>query len=950
VEQSVDERAARWIVAKGWLPQITVSAAIDELRQQPGYNLISLLSARGLLSHTQSQELMVMTAPSAYYSQAGQTQDERPTASLIAAVQSDERAPHRHAAVEKQITGTPYTIGQNFGIYVIEKEISRGGMGAVVKAFHRGMAVHRALKFHLNPNPGEAEVIRFKREAAVLANLEHPNVLRVTDFGYERGAMFFAMELIEGCDLHALVQENYKTRRMAPDEVRLGKIWAAMANALAYCHSQGVIHRDLKPQNILIEDRDQRPVLCDFGLLKRVQATNDGLDSKSDHDLTKTGEVWGTLNFMSPEQLCTKGEFGELSPATDIWGLGASFFFAMTGHYPYPEDNVIDLYNAFKTKAPRLVHELNPDASQWIHDLCKFCLQRNPEQRMPLTQIIEFIEDKIGPQFLPPLPDENDSAEGDLAEELFISQREDSNKVSPVVLLLTSLAVLTPLLLVTTIFSWNPPRFIELQSPNWSSSASCTISGQVDKAELSLAVNGTLLVADAEGRFSSVVPLVEGKNTISVGFLDDSVKQTLTVYCDLNRPRIVIGGSPKKTVFFIDRKRIEARVIEKNLKQLTINGKAVPWNKDGLFAIELNPSNIDKPNRIEIIAEDQAKHVTKRSIVLLPPEAHHYALSNRSWWKQSPERVQDTIVTRVARLLGDQYTLNDIQLYECGAERHRIASFLHKKSGLLLHLIPGGEYLMGVDVEAARRLYRRSYRQQVALLEKYGQSSPETTKKAKGSLALMLSSLSDSLEKEGPRCKVRVKPFLIGRFEVSKSQWALLTGSSLPTQNGNIAQTYLSRELIDQALTGSQSNLRLPSEAEWEYACRGGSEELFFWGAFENELGYVLALENTNRVVQEVSKPEYRSNGFGLFNTLGNAFEWCADDFYPNHDDHPGDGIVRRIEGSKAGVVRGGSVALFKIQCHSAARQSRELIRKNLSDGRHFPHLGLRVALSIPEK
>ncbi|MDF1665901.1 MAG: protein kinase [Planctomycetota bacterium] len=981
MNQAVNDRVARWILAKEWLPQKTIAAALVEVRQQPGHNLLSFLSARGLLSHSQTQELMTLAQPAPgnvpapaqaaapyysqhtpnpteelYYSQStSHAGDESPTANLIKPTQGkDYVAPAQAQArpqSQSQVVVVPYTPGQQFGNYVIESEISRGGMGTVVKAFHRGMAVHRALKFLINPNPTEAEVKRFQIEAAVLANLEHPNVLRVTDFGYERGYMFFAMELIEGRDLHALVQESYKTRRIPPEEAWLAKIWAAMANAMAYCHSQGVIHRDIKPQNILIESRDQRPVLCDFGLIKRLGNSDLSTGPKTDHSLTKTGEVWGTLNFMSPEQLCTQGEFGEVSPATDVWGMGATFFFSITGHYPYAEDNVLDLFNAFKSKEPRGVLELNPDATPWFAVLCGKCLQRQPEDRISLPEIIQFIEAQLGPQLLPPLPSETnaeDESKEESAPEIHVSSEHSPSKNYRWLILASLFVLVAPSLAIATYFSLASPRLIDLQSPRQTSAEYCLVSGKANTGNVQLRINESPIRCDSNGYFSTRVYLSEGENQVSVKFDGSRDQRVLTIVRDITDPELKIDGSESQSVFFISdgKKRITGTIIDQTPLSLTVNGKEEPFSGTGQFAFDLPKVDSGKALIFNIEARDKVEHSTRRKIVILPPKAYRYALMDRLWWNQASTIIQEEIAKDVSRKLGEEFVFKGFKMYECGGQKHRIASYLHTTTNIMFRLIPGGEFLMGVDFEKANKVAEKT------LLRDLKRSVAENQTEPKAKLEEKLESYIDSYRArflhETPRRKVTLRPYLIAHNELTNKQWRALYGkATVQKANDNHPLTYHTRGQILKMLLRSKTGLRLPSEAEWEYACRAGSTSLTFWGSNEIDPRYCQIKYQGGVLASTVSETQ-EPNAFGLFNMVGNAFEWVADDYYDSFKGAPTDGQPRRIKGADKGVVRGAYFLSWNLlECRSSHRQHRQVNPGGSSHG-NFPYVGCRLAFSIP--
>ena len=277
--------------------------------------------------------------------------------------------------------------GLEFGRYELLGQISRGGMGAVFRAQHRELGALVALKVMLEEEPGPEAVERFKREARVLAQLKHPNVVGVTDLGTEDEVPYLVMELIEGRDLfRALTGASSEPL----DVERTVEIGAKMAEALAYCHGMGAVHRDVKPHNILLEQSTGRPVLTDFGLVKR-DANKLGVRGESSME-TMSGEVVGTPAFMSPEQFDPGGEFGDVGPATDVWGLGATLFFLLTGRAPFVAKNVVDLFAQVSNEPPPNPATLRPDLPEDLTRLLLDMLAKHAEQRLDMSEVAKRLE------------------------------------------------------------------------------------------------------------------------------------------------------------------------------------------------------------------------------------------------------------------------------------------------------------------------------------------------------------------------------------------------------------------------------------------------------------------------------------------------------------------------------------------------------------------------------
>src|SRR5919112_4329282 len=205
--------------------------------------------------------------------------------------------------------------------YRIESRIGRGGMGVVYLAEHQTLRRQAALKIivpELTTNPDFRE--RFLREARVAAGLSHPNVVTVYDAGELEGLLYIAMQYVPGHDLSEVLRDE---RRLGP--FRVLDIGRQVGAALDAAHQHGLIHRDVKPANVLIDGR--LAYLTDFGLTKDRTGSGD--------DLTRVGEVVGTTHYLAPEQI----EGHEVDGRADVYALGCLLFHCLTGEVPFPRDN-----------------------------------------------------------------------------------------------------------------------------------------------------------------------------------------------------------------------------------------------------------------------------------------------------------------------------------------------------------------------------------------------------------------------------------------------------------------------------------------------------------------------------------------------------------------------------------------------------------------------------------
>jgi len=200
----------------------------------------------------------------------------------------------------------PGTHLKYFGDYELLDEIGQGGMGIVWKARQTSLKRDVALKMlRAGALASPDEVARFLREAEAAANLQHPNIVAIHEVGEHGGQHYFSMDYVAGRDLGALVKDGPLAPQVAARYVKI------IADAIQYAHQRGILHRDLKPQNVLIDAADQ-PRITDFGLAKLM---------KDDSRLTQSGTVMGSPSYMPPEQAA--GRQGDIGPASDVYALGA---------------------------------------------------------------------------------------------------------------------------------------------------------------------------------------------------------------------------------------------------------------------------------------------------------------------------------------------------------------------------------------------------------------------------------------------------------------------------------------------------------------------------------------------------------------------------------------------------------------------------------------------------
>jgi tRNA A-37 threonylcarbamoyl transferase component Bud32/outer membrane protein assembly factor BamB len=250
-----------------------------------------------------------------------------------------------------------------FGDYELVEEIARGGMGVVYKARQVSLDRAVALKMILAGQLASAESVkRFYAEARTAANLQHPNIVAIHEVGAHDGQHYFSMDYVEGPSLAAVVRDQ-----PLPPE-RAARCVQRAAEAIQYAHEQGVLHRDLKPANILLGPDDQ-PRITDFGLAKQLAGAGE----------TASGAVVGTPSYMPPEQ--ASGRRQELSPASDVYALGAVLYELVTGRPPFRAASVVDTLRQVLEAEPAPPRLLNPTVSRDLETIILKCLQKEPGRR-----------------------------------------------------------------------------------------------------------------------------------------------------------------------------------------------------------------------------------------------------------------------------------------------------------------------------------------------------------------------------------------------------------------------------------------------------------------------------------------------------------------------------------------------------------------------------------------
>ena len=274
-------------------------------------------------------------------------------------------------------------LGTEIAGYRIEERIGRGGMGVVYRAQHMNLQRRAAIKI-IAPEFAETKGFRsrFIREARIAAALQHPNIVTVYDAGQSGQTLYIAMQFIRGSDLAAILNEEGRLR-----PYRAIDVCRQVASALDAAHGMALIHRDVKPGNVLIEGR--RAYLTDFGLTKRSGGSKSGL--------TQAGELVGTIHYVAPEQI----EAGDVDARTDVYSLACLLFHCLTGHVPFERDTDVAVIYAHLSETPPKLTDVRPELPAGLDAVIAKGLDKSPDRRFQscsdLMSAARVVIDAAGP-------------------------------------------------------------------------------------------------------------------------------------------------------------------------------------------------------------------------------------------------------------------------------------------------------------------------------------------------------------------------------------------------------------------------------------------------------------------------------------------------------------------------------------------------------------------------
>lgn len=789
--------------------------------------------------------------------------DEETVEGLRQRISADDARSFAHQLIsDKKLTRFQATVlleGRDIPLvldrYILLGEIGKGGMGAVYKALHQQMDRVVALKIL----PKEAvdspeKVKRFQREVKAAAKLEHPNIVTTHDATEANGTHFLVMSLVSGSDLsHTVRKQGPVSCAKAVDYI------AQAARGLEHAHSMGIIHRDIKPANLLLNKKGKVKIL-DMGL-----ARIDGGDPEHDHivsmELTAAGAVMGTVAYLPPEQAL---DTRTADARSDIYSLGCTLYYLLMGKSIYSEDTMMKTIMAHREGA--------------IPSLC--------DQREGVPAELDTVFQKM----VAKTPADRFQSMSEVTAALEALDIKDDEGTQPVVAGAQAYHD-------TATFIDTSRDVIEPQPSTHGSSSG---SGK-SKLLLLAAAAAFILLAGIVYRIQT------NKGTITVELADESIAAKLTT-----SGVIIEDGDREWTINIGELKPLpagetySARLPKDSGLMLTVTDDSGTELELGKFQIRRNGKIL-----VKVTASREVVAQTDKS----PPSVHN-------WPKDRPSPAIAPFTVEEAK-----------QHQEAWAKHLGVPVEMVNSIGMKFRVIPPGEFLMGSSQEEIVKLMEEA--------------------KVQGAAAWSVKLMPN----EGPQHNVTLtKPFALGIHEVTRGQFRqFVEAKGYKTdaeKDGKGGNGYKDGQWVQAPQFRWNTNLgfetkqtddhpvvnvswydavafcdwlseqegvtyKLPTEAEWEFACRAGKRGLYSFGDDESKLADNAWYANqgglnTKSVGQKVPNP------LGLFDLHGNVWEWCDDGFGPYYAAHAIDPAGRYNATYR--VLRGGAFFYPAVVVRSAFR------------------------------
>lgn len=755
--------------------------------------------------------------------------------------------------------------GLVFGNYHVLDKLGEGGMGIVYLARHQRMHRMVALKvLSADAIQSPEAVQRFHREVAAVARLVHPNIVTAYDADEENGMHFLVMEFVDGQNLAQIV----KSKGPLPLAVALSCVWQA-AKGLEYAHSEGVIHRDIKPHNLLLDKRGNIKIL-DLGLA-RFQRGVMGADKGDTEEgigvgtLSQTGTVMGTVHFMAPEQA---EDIKRTDHRADIYSLGCTFYYAITGQFIYPKDTVVKVILAHRESEIPLLRTGCPEVTDSIEHIYRRMVAKRPQERyQSMSEVVNDFE-TCGVTF------RTDMGASVFRVDSFMATTDSGSQVSK------SAGASTP----------STPLPVSADGVAASGAKKLEETSDVS-APAAIAMTGATRIATSPP-FTPVEKAPSGVRSASTGTrtLEKAPSDKSTQKGDAELPRFLqkaMDQERQATSPTSDAAASSDSNVDSELKSL--RGQVSDWK----IQIRQRRSRI-------VVAGTLFVFVAALVLIVFPPS-------------------QLVLITSLAPSVNLPYnskTARELQEYFAAAEKVDLA--VTNGIGMKFVLIPPAEF----KIPATQMDYKQlGAPTEVNIERPFYIGATEVTLgqfrqfiKATGHVT--------AAEKTGSGLAI------IGQ-QMRSSNGLNYQKSTYPLTDEHpvVHVSWRDADAFCKWLTETEKQeYRLPTEQEWEHACRAGS--LFPWSSGQQP---VTALEYGWLIENFANKFEARPvglklpNAFGVHDMHGNVWEWCR---APSTAPSPY-------------VIRGGAFWSYTQDARAAARFEK--------DSEDFS-TGFRVIRSIPNR